>query len=132
MSQWRRTRAHNLHHQRQKAVSASVPGHGHIWQKVSAALVKRRLAGPEKPPRASFAGSATPFEKKRRGGQGVDITERATLLYSMECRFHIKAKQRKKFDVRHPGSTGVKLRRDRHSTPQNECHAKTIFLNHLQ
>lgn len=33
MSQWRRTGAQNLDHERQKAVSASVPGHGHIWQK---------------------------------------------------------------------------------------------------
>lgn len=51
--------------------------------KVSAALDRKAAARPEKPPRASFAGSATPFEKKGRGEDEHNGTRSIALLYGM-------------------------------------------------
>lgn len=99
--------------------------------KVSAALVRKAMPGPRSRPVPRLQGRPLPSKKKRRGTQGMDMTKRTISLYSMECRFHIKAKKSSWC------ATDRKLRRDRHSPAQNiqrcVCILQTLFFfNNVQ
>lgn len=80
MSQWRRTGAQNLDHERQKAVSASAMA---IYGKSERSFRQKgdRPAREAAPCVVSRVGHSL---RRKKGGVGMNITERAASFYSME------------------------------------------------